>query len=303
MTASAPRHGSPAGRALAHVPAKWTPVRRQGHAPKRESRARPGSAGTGCALAAAAIAAIFLGGAAAQTPGPPPATSEAQDAGVDAGVLRRVARVTAAEPGDGRVEQASGFVIDRYDRLVLTSCRVLFAERGTLAIEVEFAETPPVRRTADLLLCNRGLDLAVVRVRGFDIEFPRSLDPPPRQRIWTGDPLYVLGFAGRTPTVIPVIVDVIDSELPGVPGRFIGTRTKLPAPGSEGALPNPAELGGGPLVTAQGNLVGVNAFSSGERIRYAPSGVELTTVPKGTYFARTVDTIAPVARQALGMRP
>jgi hypothetical protein len=103
--------------------------------------------------------------------------------------------------------------------------------------------------------------------------------------------------------VIPVIVDVIDSELPGVPGRFIGTRTKLPAPGSEGALPNPAELGGGPLVTAQGNLVGVNAFSSGERIRYAPSGVELTTVPKGTYFARTVDTIAPVARQALGMRP
>jgi S1-C subfamily serine protease len=252
---------------------------------------------------AVAIAASLLGGAAAQTPGPPPAMAEAGDAGIDAGVLRRVARVLAAEPGDGRVEQASGFVIDALNRLVLTSCRVLFAERATLAIEVEFAETPSIKRAADLLLCNRALDLAVVRVRGFDIEFPRSLDPPPRQRIWTGDPLYVLGFAGRTPTVIPVIVDVVDTELPGLPGRFVGTRSRLPAPDAAGALPNPAELGGGPLVTAQGNLVGVNAFSSGERIRYAPSGVELTTVPKDTYFARTVDTIAPVVRQALGMRP
>jgi S1-C subfamily serine protease len=243
---------------------------------------------------AVAIAASLLGGAAAQTPGPPPATSEAGDAGIDAGVLRRVARVLAAEPGDGRVEQASGFVIDALNRLVLTSCRVLFAERATLAIEVEFAETPSIKRAADLLLCNRALDLAVVRVRGFDIEFPRSMNPSAPRRVWTGDPLYVLGFAARTPTVIPVIVDVVDTELPGLPGRFVGTRSRLPAPDAAG-VPNPAELGGGPLVTAQGNLVGVNAFSSGERIRYAPSGVELTTVPK--------DTIAPVVRQALGMRP
>lgn len=257
----------------------------------------------GRAPAAVAAGAILLGAAAAQTPGQPPTTATPWDAEVSASVVRRVARVQAAEPGDGRVEQASGFVIDRYNRLVLTSCRVLFAERGTLAIEVEFAETPPVRRAADLLLCNRALDLAVVRVRGFDIEFPRSINPSPAQRIWTGDPLYVLGFAARTPTIVPVVVDVIDSELPGLPGRFIGTRSKLPAPETEGAVPNPAELSGGPLVTAQGNLMGVTAFSSGEHIRYAPSGVELSTVPKGTYFARTLDTIAPVVRQALGMRP
>src|SRR5260370_26484581 len=36
---------------LAHVPAKWTPVRREGHAPMNESRACPDSAGTGHALA------------------------------------------------------------------------------------------------------------------------------------------------------------------------------------------------------------------------------------------------------------
>jgi S1-C subfamily serine protease len=257
------------------------PVRRQGHAPK---------------LAAAAIVAVLLGSAAAQTPEP-------LDPGVSAGVMRRVARVQAAEPGDGRVAQASGFVIDRYNRLVLTSCRILFAGRDTLAIEVEFAETPSVKRAADLLLCNRGVDLAVVRVRGFDIEFPPAVSPASAQRIWTGDPLYVLGFTSRSPTVIPVIADVTDTELPGVPGRFVGTRSKLPASDAAGALPDPAELAGGPLVTAQGNLVGVNAFSSGERIRYAPSGVELTTVPKGTYFARTIETIAPVARQALEMRP
>src|SRR5262249_18453994 len=35
---------------LAHVPAKWPPVRRQGHAPTRESGAHPDSAGMGCAL-------------------------------------------------------------------------------------------------------------------------------------------------------------------------------------------------------------------------------------------------------------
>jgi S1-C subfamily serine protease len=264
--------------------------------------ARPRISPVGRMLAAAAVAALWLGAAAAQTPSPP---SAPWDAGISASVMRRVARVQAAEPGDGRVEQASGFVIDRYNRLVLTSCRILFAERGTLAIEIEFAETPSVKRAADLLLCNRALDLAVVRVRGFDLEFPRSVNPSPAQRIWSGDTLYLLGFAAGTPTVIPVIVDVTDTELPGLPGRFIGTRAKLPAgaPDVEGALHSLAELGGGPLVTAQGNLAGVNAFSSGERIRYAPSGVELATVPKDTYFARTVDTIAPVVRQALGLRP
>ena len=251
----------------------------------------------GRALGAAAMMTILLSSAAAQT-------LEPLDPGVSAAVMRRIARVQAAEPGDGRIEQASGFVIDRYNRLVLTSCRILFAERDTLTFEVEFAETPSVKRAADLLMCNRGVDLAVVRVRGFDLEFPRSVDPyPPSQRLWPGDPLYVLGFAAGTPTAVPVIADVTDIELPGVPGRFIGTRAKLPASDAEGARPFPAELAGGPLVTARGNLAGVNAFSSGERIRYAPSGVELTTVPKGAYFARTVDTIAPVARQALGMRP
>ena len=253
--------------------------------------------------ALAAAAALLLGAAAAQTPSRPPPTPEPSEADIRARIMSRVARVQAAEPGDGRVEQASGFVIDRYNRLVLTSCRILFAERDTLAIEVVFAETPSAKRPADRLLCNRALDLAVVRVREFDLEFPRSIEPSPAQRIWTGDTLYVLGFASGTPTIVPVVVDVTDTELPGVPGRFIGTRAKLPAAATAGALSNLADLAGGPLVTAQGDLAGVNAFSSGERIRYAPSGVELAPVPKGTYFARTVDTIALVVRQALAIRP
>jgi len=37
-------------RGPAHVPAKWVPVRRQGHAPLNSSRARPNSGGTGRAL-------------------------------------------------------------------------------------------------------------------------------------------------------------------------------------------------------------------------------------------------------------
>src|SRR5712691_4283802 len=38
----------PPGRA--HVPAKWTPVRRKGHAPKKDARAHYDSEGTECAL-------------------------------------------------------------------------------------------------------------------------------------------------------------------------------------------------------------------------------------------------------------
>ena len=48
---------------LAHVPAKWIPVRRQGHAPNKEARARPDSAGTGRALAIVAVLAAVLWGA------------------------------------------------------------------------------------------------------------------------------------------------------------------------------------------------------------------------------------------------
>src|SRR5262245_65997377 len=35
---------------LAHIPAKWTPVRRQEYAPTNESRAHSDSVGTECAL-------------------------------------------------------------------------------------------------------------------------------------------------------------------------------------------------------------------------------------------------------------
>src|ERR1051326_9012633 len=43
---------------LARVPAKWTPVRRQGHAPMHESRARPGTGRALVAVAAALIVAM-----------------------------------------------------------------------------------------------------------------------------------------------------------------------------------------------------------------------------------------------------
>jgi S1-C subfamily serine protease len=258
----------------------------------------------GPAFAIGAVAAILVGAAHSQTQDRP-ATSDPPEAAIRAHVLPRVARVQASEPGDGRVEQASGFVIDRYNRLVLTSCRILFAKRETLSFEVEFGDTPSVKRAADALLCNPALDLAVVRVRAFDIEFPRSINPSSADRTWPGDGLYVLGFASGNVTVVPVIADVTDTELPELPGRFIGTRSKLPegAPDVEDALHALADLSGGPLVNAQGNLVGVNAFSGGEHIRNAQSGVELPTVPKGTYFARTVETIAPLVRQALAIRP
>ena len=257
----------------------------------RSMATRMSAAGRTFALAAA----LLLGVAAAQ----------AQQADVREKVLPRVARVEASEPGDGRVEQASGFVIDRYNRLVLTSCRVLFAKRETLSIEVVFAGSPSVKRAATALLCNPALDLTVVHVRAFDIEFPRPINPSSASRTWPGDVLYALGFAAGTPTLVPVTVDVADTELPGLPGRFVGTRSKpsAGAPDLEDALRNLAELAGGPLVSAQGDLVGINAFSSGERMKDAASGADLGAVPKGTYFARTVESFAPLLREILRIRP
>jgi S1-C subfamily serine protease len=248
--------------------------------------------------------ALLLGVAAAQAPSGPPAPSPPLDAVVRDKVMPRIARVRASEPGDGRVEQASGFVIDRYNRLVLTSCRILFSKRETLSIEVEFAGSLSVKRAANALLCHPALDLAIVHVRAFDIEFPPPVDPAGYQT-WPGDTLYVLGFTTDTPTVIPVTMEAADTELSGLPGRFVRTRSK-PQPGVpdvEDALHNLAELAGGPLVNAQGRLIGVNAFSSAERIKHAPSGADLGVVPKGTYLAHTAETVAPLVREMLRIRP
>jgi hypothetical protein len=54
---------SAARRLLAHVPAKWIPVRRQGHAPTDESRPHPGSAERGCGLVAGLLAGVVLSAA------------------------------------------------------------------------------------------------------------------------------------------------------------------------------------------------------------------------------------------------
>jgi arginase len=45
---------------LAHVPEKWDPVFRKGHAPLNESRAHPDSIQSGCALAAGATAGFWI---------------------------------------------------------------------------------------------------------------------------------------------------------------------------------------------------------------------------------------------------
>jgi Trypsin-like peptidase domain len=259
-------------------------------------------------IAIAAVAAALLGTAAAQSPFEPPAASAPLDAGVRASLMPRVARLQAAEAGDGQLEEASGFVLDQYKRLVLTSCRILFTDWRKLAITVEFAAVPTVKRTAEPLLCDRALDLAIVRVREFDIEFPRALEPPPPRQTRGGEGLYILGFASGGATIIPATVEVSDAELPGLAGRFIGTRSKLPpsAPGtsdSEEATHHLGDLRGGPLVTPQGKLIGVNAFTSGERIKHPLSGLELATVPKGDYLARTVESIAPFVRAGLALKP
>src|SRR5207244_2507890 len=50
----------PAALLLAHVPAKWPPVRRKGHAPTHEIRARPDSAGTGRALMSLPLSGLLV---------------------------------------------------------------------------------------------------------------------------------------------------------------------------------------------------------------------------------------------------
>jgi S1-C subfamily serine protease len=262
------------------------------------------------ALALAAAFAAALGAARAATFFPPPAAAKLTSADVRTTLMPSVAHVQAyaagSSPGIGRLEQASGFVIDQYKRLVLTSCHILFADWRTLTIEVELDARPAVKRAADALLCDQTLDLAIVRVRQFDILFPPALAPSPND-MRRGDGLYVLGFASLASAVIPATLEAREVNVPGL-GSFIRTRSDLPpsqpsAPNIEDVLHDLTDLRGGPLVDTQGKLVGVNAFSSEGRVTHPLSGAELAKVPKGIYYARTVESIADFVRRGLTLNP
>jgi S1-C subfamily serine protease len=263
------------------------------------------------AFVLAAAFAAALGAARAAPPFASPASPKLSSADVLQNLMPSVAHIQAfstdSSSGIRRFEQASGFVIDRYKRLVLTSCHVLFAEWSTLSIEIELGAQPALKRAADALLCDRTIDLAIVRVRQFDIEFPRALRPPLPRDMRLDDGLYVLGFASLAPAVIPATLEARDVNVPGL-GSFIRTRSDFPPsqPGAssiEDAQHDLSDLRGGPLVDAQGRLVGVNAFSSEGRVTHPLSGVEIAEVPKGLYYARTIESIADFVRRGLALNP
>jgi hypothetical protein len=257
----------------------------------------------GAAFAVAAVMALLLDASAAWAQSKQSPMSAQWDAGLRNSVMRRVARFKVYAPGDGRVELGSGFVIDQNNRLLVTSCRILVAEWRTLDIDVAFATGVNMKRTAEPLLCDRDLDLAIVRLREPEDDFPRAVEPSPTQRTRPGDALYVLGFVHVTADVIPSVVDAVDTELPGLTGRFMIARSTRPLSDFGAPWPELENLVGGPIVTPQGDLVGVTALSSGQRIKDPSSGFTLATVPKDVYLGRTFESIAPFVRQALALKP
>src|ERR1700693_1785004 len=108
---------------LAHVSAKWPPVRRKGHAPTHEIRARPDSAGTGRALMSAPLSGILVV-ALEQAVAAPMCTCRLTDAG---------ARVI-------KIERPEGDFARGYDSLVHgESAYFVWLNRGKESVVLDLA--------------------------------------------------------------------------------------------------------------------------------------------------------------------
>jgi Trypsin-like peptidase domain len=192
-------------------------------------------------------------------------------ADVDSTIMPSVATVTGVQNTENAGIQifqgSSGFVIHPQERLILTSCRILFGDWRTLTITVEFGGRPPVKRSAEPLVCDNDLDLAIVRVREVAPNLPPPILPPSPDELAFDEGLYILGFVSIVPVIVPAVIEQKDATIPGLSGTFIRTRSNL-APSTASAkniedmLHDMSDLIGGPLIDTNGKLVGVNAFSS-----------------------------------------
>ena len=237
-------------------------------------------AGSGTVIAAAAVTALLVGGAAGyggallagrgdlataapsatvSTPsGSPAPTAGTTPSALPAGPMDTVAVAARALPGTVTIQvgraTGSGFVLDDQGR-ILTNNHVVAGAAGGTAIRVAFSDGR--RQTATLVGRSPSYDLAVIKVK--PAGYLRPLATGDSDAIRIGEPVLALGAPlGLSDSVSQGIVSAVDRPVvvqadgnADSPFAFInGVQTD--------AAINPGSSGG-PLVDAQARVIGINS--------------------------------------------
>ena len=173
--------------------------------------------------------------------------------------------VTVFAEGQGASGSGSGAVISS-DGLILTNDHVIAAAGSTGTIEVLLDSG--ARSAANLIGTDPVTDLAVLQIDGVDLPTLRIAE---RAELSVGQPVVALGAPlGLSGTVTSGIVSALGRNVPA-PTAGGGTTVLVGSIQTDASI-NPGNSGG-PLVTCDGDLVGVNtAISTAPNVEGVPGG-------------------------------
>jgi S1-C subfamily serine protease len=169
---------------------------------------------------------------------------------------------------------------------MLTNCHVV---KGASKVEAQFVNygtpgviSPPPPMEAKVLGCDEFSDLAVIEISSSGFTFadiPPALPFANPHKIAVGQAVATVGFAmniGGDPSIEDGTINGLDRTLEGKFGGLIQTNATINHGNS-----------GGPLMNMQGEVVGVNTYTS-------PANG-----PHNIFYARSVETAMPFAEQII----
>lgn len=253
------------------------------------------------ALVGAVAASVFFAASRASSRGAPARTVSAPAAGSTGGVRKDVSSTTTSTtPSATQVYQrdASGVVLIKAvtadggdsgtgivlndEGLILTNNHVISA--GT-SISVSPGKSPGVTRAASVVGTDSDNDLALIKVDPTGLGL-QPLKLVSSSSVQVGDPVYALGNPyGLDETLTKGIVSALEREISAPDGASIKGVIQTDAPLNPGNS-------GGPLLDAQGEVIGVNSQIASDAARSEGSQPGST----GVGFAISSNTVSEVIK-------